>query len=77
MLGRHANKAGSVECPNCEGLKESAVHIWLGVHHMLLEGKLFEDLKQVLFPEVCNTFLRNSVFDKALLHLWSNEMNVN
>ena len=63
-LGRHANRRGSQECPNCEACKESVEHVLFELHHIFVDY-----LKQVLLPDAFEAFVCSSPFNKSVFCL--------
>ena len=49
-LGRHANKGGLQECPNCRACKESVGHVLFECSSYDSQRCIFDYLKQVLLP---------------------------
>ena len=56
-LGRHVNRGGSQECPNCGACKESVEHVLFECTAYDSQRQTFFDyLKQVLLPDVFEAF---------------------
>ena len=70
-LGRHTNRGGSKECPDCGACKKS-------VEHVPFEGTTYDSQRQNFWllqaysvPDAFS-FLHNSIFDKAIFCLGKN-----
>ena len=69
-MGRHSNRGGLQECPNCGACKESVEHVLFECSSYDSQRQTFFDyLKQVLLPADFEALFRDSVFDKAVFCL--------
>ena len=66
-MGRHSNKGGLQECPNCGACKESVEHVLFECSSYDSQRQTFFDyMKPVLLADDFEALFHGSAFDKTV-----------